>query len=83
LGTDPSGAVIAGRVNFLIGWRLLPPVNTRRNLMAAKKTLPEAEKQPEPAPEPVQVTLKKSTCVVTVPEPVAESYEKQGFERVG
>ena len=50
--------------------------------MATKKTQPEPDNQPEPAPEPVLVTLKKSTCVVTVPEDVAPSFEKQDFKRV-
>jgi len=37
----------------------------------------------EPTPEPVKlVTLQKSTCKVTVPEAIVESYEKQGFKRV-
>ena len=53
--------------------------------MATKKTEPEpkAEKLPAPAPSaPKMVTLKKSSCVVTVPEATAPSYEKQDFKRV-
>jgi len=49
--------------------------------MAAKKI--EPAETTEPTPEPVKlVTLQKSTCKVTVPEAIAESYEKQGFTRV-
>jgi hypothetical protein len=81
LGSDPSGAVIAGRVNFLIGWPCSYPIPTsRRNIMAAheiKLPAPATAQEPEK-----MVTLQKSTCKVTVPESVGKSFEEQGFTRV-
>lgn len=50
--------------------------------MSTKKTLPEAP-QPEATEEVKYVSLKKSTCVVTVPEgPIADSWRESGFEEI-